>query len=71
MIEKTKALEAVNKIGYFIEAGITKNGGKFFIRFDDVEQMNEFCAYVGLPQCEHGRNYLAKVVSNPSRPQCS
>jgi hypothetical protein len=66
MIEKSKALEVVNKIGDFIDAGVEKNGGKFLIRFDDVEQMNEFCIFVGLPPCEHGRDYLAKAISNPS-----
>lgn len=69
MVNRTK--EFLTKLMDFIESKIAENGGEYFIRFDDAAQMNEFAAYVGLPQCDHGRAYLAEVLRNPADPDAS
>lgn len=66
MVEKTKAQQFASKVVDLLDQKIEEHGGKYIVRFDDVEQMNEIAAYLGLPQCDHGRAYVASILRNPN-----
>jgi hypothetical protein len=61
--------ENVKRVYAYVDKQIQENGA-FGIRLDDENQMNELAGKLGLPQCDHGRELLATILS-PYNPKAT
>ncbi len=62
--------DGVKNLMDFIDQKINEQG-HYRIRFTDEAQMNELAVLIGVPQCEHGRQFVANVLKNDDDPDAS
>lgn len=72
LLPKARTQPVIEKVADWMDEKLDANGGKYVLDYNNVDQMNEVARFVGFPECEHARAFLAVgAFHDPARPNAT